>query len=147
MTMFALQLAILILVSLCIGYLSGRFARNLNIAKRLANDSLEYRNLRQEADRIQVSLDNCALQRQELNGKGNKIAKPQSENCGADDLKRIYGIGARLESTLNNLGIYHIYQIAELTPEKEKWIDSHLRFKGRIERDKWIEQAKKTDSR
>lgn len=60
----------------------------------------------------------------------------------ADDLKKISGVGPKLESTLNELGIFHFSQIAEFSPEHVAWVDQYLRFKGRIEREKWIEQAK-----
>jgi len=61
---------------------------------------------------------------------------------GADDLKRIGGIGPKLEQTLNELGIYHFDQIAALQGDEIDWVDSRLRFKGRIRRDDWIGQAK-----
>ncbi len=143
MTMFIFQLVLLTLLSLCLGYLPGRIARNLSIAKQLKNDNLEYRELRHDANRIQGSLDKCTTRYQELSCKVNVIIEPTTESYGVDDLKRIYGIGKKLEGVLNDLGIYRFSEIAELSPEKEQWIDSHLQFKGRIERDKWIEQAKK----
>jgi len=143
MIMFILQLVLLTLLSLCLGYLPGRIARNLSIANQLKSYDHEYRELRNEANRIQDSLDNCASRYQELSNKANVIVESTIESCGNDDLKRIYGIGKKLEGVLNDLGIYLFSQIAELSPEKEQWIDSHLRFKGRIERDKWIDQAKK----
>ena len=59
----------------------------------------------------------------------------------ADDLKMISGVGVKLEKTLNGLGIYHFNQVASWTRENVGWINEHLRFKGRIEREKWIEQA------
>ncbi|MEM8799512.1 MAG: hypothetical protein AAGF15_05480 [Pseudomonadota bacterium] len=59
-----------------------------------------------------------------------------------DDLKKIKGVGPKLEQTLNDLGIFHYSQIAGLTTENVAWIDAHLRFSGRIERDDWIGQAK-----
>jgi predicted flap endonuclease-1-like 5' DNA nuclease len=61
---------------------------------------------------------------------------------GADDLKRIGGIGPKLEQTLNELGIFHFDQIAALQGDEIDWVDSRLRFKGRIRRDDWIGQAK-----
>ncbi|MEP3687529.1 MAG: endonuclease, partial [Sulfitobacter dubius] len=61
---------------------------------------------------------------------------------GADDLKRIGGIGPKLEQTMNELGIYHFDQIAALQGDEIDWVDSRLRFKGRIQRDDWIGQAK-----
>ena len=60
-----------------------------------------------------------------------------------DDLQRISGIGPGIEKTLHALGIYHFRQIAELTPDNVAWIDQRLRFRGRIEREDWIGQAKR----
>lgn len=60
----------------------------------------------------------------------------------ADDLKRLKGVGPKLEGTLNELGFYHFDQIANWTPEHVAWVDGRLKFKGRIERDGWIAQAK-----
>ena len=61
---------------------------------------------------------------------------------GADDLKLLKGVGPKLEGTLNELGFYHFDQIAKWTDAEVAWVDSRLKFKGRIERDGWIEQAK-----
>lgn len=61
----------------------------------------------------------------------------------ADDLKLLKGVGPKLETTLNELGIYHYDQIAAWTAAEVAWVDSRLKFKGRIERDGWIEQAGK----
>ncbi|NVO54657.1 NADH-quinone oxidoreductase subunit NuoE [Rhodobacteraceae bacterium B1Z28] len=61
----------------------------------------------------------------------------------ADDLKLLKGVGPKLEQTLNELGFYHYDQIAVWTPEQVAWVDARLTFKGRIERDGWIEQAAK----
>ncbi len=61
---------------------------------------------------------------------------------GADDLKLISGVGPKLEQTLNELGIYRFAQVAEWGRSEIAWVDNRLRFKGRIERDDWISQAK-----
>jgi predicted flap endonuclease-1-like 5' DNA nuclease len=68
------------------------------------------------------------------------LASPQGE---PDDLKKISGIGPSIERTLHGLGIYHFRQIAQFTPDNVAWIDQRLRFRGRIERENWIDQAKK----
>lgn len=60
----------------------------------------------------------------------------------AEDLKRITGIGPGIERALNENGIFHHRQIAELTAPNIAWLDHHLRLKGRIERDDWVGQAK-----
>ncbi|NNK79252.1 MAG: NADH-quinone oxidoreductase subunit NuoE [Litoreibacter sp.] len=65
---------------------------------------------------------------------------PRSE--GADDLKTISGVGPALEKTLNEMGIWHFDQVAAWTKKDIEWVDARLKFKGRIERDDWIKQAK-----
>lgn len=59
----------------------------------------------------------------------------------ADDLKQINGVGPVLEAKLNNLGIYHFWQIARWHDAEVAWVDGFLNFKGRIGRDNWITQA------
>ncbi|WP_022694659.1 hypothetical protein [Ponticaulis koreensis] len=59
----------------------------------------------------------------------------------ADDLKRIGGIGPKIELILNELGIFHFSQITAWTPGEQAWIDSYLRFEGRVMSEKWAEQA------
>lgn len=61
----------------------------------------------------------------------------------ADDLKLLKGVGPKLEQTLNELGFFHFDQVAAWTGAEVAWVDSRLTFKGRIERDGWIDQAKK----
>ena len=59
-----------------------------------------------------------------------------------DDLKRIKGVGAVLEKTLNDLGVYQFAQIADWNSDNVSWVDSFLSFSGRIEREDWIAQAR-----
>ncbi|GKY87802.1 NADH:quinone oxidoreductase [Sinisalibacter aestuarii] len=72
-------------------------------------------------------------------GKPELFTKPQG---AADDLKLIKGVGPKLETTLNELGVWHYSQIAGWRKKEVEWVDGQLRFKGRIERDDWIKQAK-----
>ena len=61
----------------------------------------------------------------------------------ADDLKRISGIGPKLEELLHSLGFFHFGQLAVWTDENVQWVDDHLEgFNGRIARDDWVGQAK-----
>ncbi|MCH2095835.1 MAG: NADH-quinone oxidoreductase subunit E [Rhodobacteraceae bacterium] len=60
-----------------------------------------------------------------------------------DDLKLLKGVGPKLEQTLHDLGFFHFDQIAAWTDAEVAWVDTRLKFKGRIERDNWIDQAKK----
>ena len=59
-----------------------------------------------------------------------------------DDLKRIRGIGPQNEGRLHGLGIWHFTQIRAWSEENVKWVGSYLAFPGRIDREKWVEQAR-----
>lgn len=59
-----------------------------------------------------------------------------------DDLKRIRGIGVLIEKKLNSLGITAYEQVANWTRGDIDRISQLLDFKGRIERENWIEQAR-----
>jgi NADH-quinone oxidoreductase subunit E len=59
-----------------------------------------------------------------------------------DDLKLIAGIGPKIESVLNELGIFKFEQIAAWKKAERDWVDDYLNFSGRIERDQWVKQAK-----
>ena len=59
-----------------------------------------------------------------------------------DDLKLISGVGPVLEKKLNELGIYTYKQVASWKKAEREWVDGYLSFKGRIERDDWVKQAK-----
>lgn len=61
---------------------------------------------------------------------------------GPDDLKMIKGVGKLIESKLAKEGITSFSQIAGWKKADITEFDEKLSFKGRIERDEWISQAK-----
>ncbi len=63
-----------------------------------------------------------------------------------DDLKKISGVGPVLEKKLNALGITKYAQVAAFTKAEIDQVDDVLSFKGRIEREDWLSQAKKLDA-
>ena len=70
---------------------------------------------------------------------GGRASRWQSD---VDDLKRIRGIGVLIEKKLNSLGILSYEQVANWTGADIERISNILDFKGRIERENWIEQAR-----
>ncbi len=62
--------------------------------------------------------------------------------AGADDLKVLSGVGPALEKKLHEAGVTTFAQIAAWTEADVAAMDEKLSFKGRIEREGWIEQAK-----
>lgn len=71
-------------------------------------------------------------------GKPAAIKKPSKP----DDLKMIAGIGPKIEGILHKLGIWTWAQIASWKKAERDWVNEHLSFKGRIEREDWVKQAK-----
>ncbi len=59
-----------------------------------------------------------------------------------DDLKMISGVGPKFEILLHELGIYTFAQVAAWKKAERDWVDSYMKFGGRIERDDWVKQAK-----
>ncbi len=60
----------------------------------------------------------------------------------ADDLKRVEGIDDKVEMRLNDLGIYHFWQITKLTPDEIGTIDAGLKLKGRMTAEDWAGKAR-----
>lgn len=76
-------------------------------------------------------------------GKVPELLKAPRGGKG-DDLSLIWGVAEKLQEKLNAKGIWHFDQIAKWTPDEIIWFENEFQgFKGRVERDKWIEQCKK----
>lgn len=71
--------------------------------------------------------------------RGQEASRPSGV---ADDLKRIRGIGVLIEKKLISLGVTSYEQVANWTGADIERVSQILDFKGRIERENWIEQAR-----
>ncbi|MGI3164892.1 50S ribosomal protein L21 [Pseudooceanicola sp. 200-1SW] len=72
-----------------------------------------------------------------------KAAAPKAAAAeGADDLKKLSGVGPALEKKLLAAGITSFAQIAAWTEADIEKFDEELSFKGRIQREGWVDQAK-----
>ncbi|MGH1465439.1 MAG: 50S ribosomal protein L21 [Cognatishimia sp.] len=71
--------------------------------------------------------------------KAAKAAAPAAE--GADDLKKLSGVGPALEKKLLEAGVTSFAQIAAWGEADIAEFDEKLSFKGRIEREGWVAQA------
>ena len=68
------------------------------------------------------------------------MAAPDGE---PDKLTLIKGVGPKLGDMLNAVGVYHFTQIAGWDSDQIAEVDSQLgSFKGRITRDRWVDQAR-----
>ncbi|MDJ0738953.1 MAG: hypothetical protein QNJ91_04510 [Gammaproteobacteria bacterium] len=77
-------------------------------------------------------------------GAVDDVAAPPADDgsVAPDDLQQIRGIGPKIAGILDGLGIRRFEQIASWSPENVAWVNDQLRFKGRIEREEWIPQAR-----
>lgn len=89
------------------------------------------------------SVGAVAVAATEAKKPAKKKAAPKAEaTAGADDLKKLSGVGPALEKKLLAAGITTFAQVAAWTDADVADMDEQLSFKGRIEREGWIEQAK-----
>lgn len=78
---------------------------------------------------------------------GGMMEAPVHENLpGAsgppDNLQRLKGVGPKFADVLNARGIVRFEQLARLNPHEVERLDAHLGpFRGRLERDRIVEQA------
>lgn len=70
-----------------------------------------------------------------------KKAAKKADAAG-DDLKQLSGVGPALEKKLLEAGVTTFAQIAAWTEADIADMDEKLSFKGRIEREGWVDQAK-----
>ncbi len=75
-------------------------------------------------------------------GKSKEITA--GDNGPRDNLKMIKGVGPAIEKTLNEMGICHFSQIAEMSEYDIDRVAHRLKgFRSRIYREDWIGQARK----
>lgn len=60
----------------------------------------------------------------------------------ADDLKILNGVGPKIEAALNEIGVYHLRQVADFTQAELASVDKRLGLGGRSLRDGWQDQAR-----
>jgi len=128
----------------------------LAVSAREAERDQLARQLKDRDDRIEILQSELELIQSDSMSTSRAtptdIALTASEPIGAhyppmpdqvDNLKRIRGIGPVLERMLNRLGIYQYRQIAAWSAEDVLYFDEQLKdFRGRIERDDWIRNAR-----
>jgi NADH-quinone oxidoreductase subunit E len=74
-------------------------------------------------------------------GSGLAPVRLEGPKGAPDDLTLISGITDQSQRALNELGIYHFWQVAGWTPEHVAWLSSRVEGPGRISRENWMAQA------
>ena len=128
-----------------IGYILGRIRKceEREFAQRAplidySDDDEPYRPIHKE---VFVPMPDATIK---PSNRGDKPISLSSPRGGLEDnLKKISGIGLKVENALYELGIFHYDQIAAFTAGNIIWIDEYFSTEGRIVREDWIGQAKK----
>jgi predicted flap endonuclease-1-like 5' DNA nuclease len=131
-----------------------------NSRKQYEDDATRYREhagkSEQKSETLRVRLDEVEknfLEMEKQQSEALKNARESSATEAAndassseekrDDLQEIIGIGKVFEHTLHELGVFNFRQIANFGVSDIARINSELKeFKGRMEQDDWIGQAK-----
>lgn len=75
---------------------------------------------------------------------GERPAALAAPRGGAgDDLSAIAGIEGTTAKALRDIGVFHFDQIAGWGAPQKQWVEHHLAQSGRIDREGWIDQAKR----
>ena len=107
-------------------------AEQAEMAKRVKNDEAKEKSVAKKAE------PKAEKQAEEKKAAPKKAAKAET----GDDLKELSGVGPALEKKLHEAGVTTFAQIAAWTADDIAEMDEKLSFKGRIEREGWVEQAK-----
>lgn len=136
-----------LIIGAVIGYLIARYFLNSQCSEQLETRDREIARLKSElatATATPRALAQPSTDSKSCNPQPSMAAS--TKKTGADELTRINGIGPVLKKKLNNLGINTFQQIAEFTQADIDRVNGELSFKGRIERENWVEQARKLAS-
>lgn len=96
------------------------------------------RGRRGKSARIKERVD----QRGKMLASRDKFKGFKKPKGAADELTQIKGVGEELQKLLNKYGITQFEQVANLSDDEIGRLDEVLNFKGRIEREGWVEQAR-----
>ena len=128
--------------------------------KQYEDDAMRYRSQadqsEQNSETLRVRLDEVEKNFQDMESQQRNAlsdarkaaaeqltAKSSSATTDVDDLKEIVGVGKAFEKTLHDLGVFSFRQIANFGMTDIARVNAELQeFKGRMEQDDWIGQAK-----
>lgn len=127
-------------------YLRNREIENKNVAEAMELDKKEQIHLESsdEPNKMEEVVEIIHESKEDDNSlKLSQLISTIGMSTKKDDLKQIHGIGPFIEEKLNSLGINSFSQISKLQDKDIDVLNDLIQFfPGRIQRDKWVEQAK-----
>ncbi len=95
-----------------------------------------------QAETKTTLIDSTARPRAIAPAEEARPARLAAPPANPDDLKQINGVGPKYEQDLHALGVYTFAQIAAWSQETVDWVEAHLGFRDRIDREEWVVQCK-----
>ena len=117
------------------------------VKQKLEDDKEEYREALAQSlglvtektyNAMQMQME--ALQKQ-ISELSNKTVNAEALKSAADDFTVLNGIGQKFNEKLHEQGINNLNQLASMSDEMLKHLDTELQAKGKVFQDKWREQA------
>ena len=137
------EIASLIIVNLCIaafiGFIAGYIIAKAKASKIESIDTDDFSEIKDET-KSKMAINPIFKKNSHLDYKPLVLSSPKPS--GKDNLKKIKGINSKIETDLNNLGIYHFEQIAKWTNKNCDWIEEFLLQPGCAKNFQWVDQAK-----
>ena len=142
------EIWILILLAALLGLLAGWLIWGGNQDAKTSQDHDKNDAQKEETSSVDKTVEEVKKSEPEQKAVTGEKVKPDlltaARDGQGDDLKKIKGVGPGLEKACNAIGIYHYDQIASWNADEVAWVDDNLlKFKGRVSRDGWVDQAKK----
>ncbi len=128
---YIVEMAMLLLVAFVLGGLFGFWARHRFVP---------HQDVKPDVDPVPDPMTDTPAATPDDDGKPAMLN--EARDGLADDLKKISGIGPKIETTLHQLGVFHFDQIAAWDETAIGWVDNKLSFHGRIAREDWVGQAR-----
>ena len=96
---------------------------------------------RAEHEAVSLQLEALKAELEQLKKNSNKSGKVGGAEAEADDFTVINGIGKKFNDKLHEQGIHNLQQLASMSDQMLKSLDSDLQTRGRVIQDQWREQA------
>jgi predicted flap endonuclease-1-like 5' DNA nuclease len=135
-SLIVVNLLIATLIGFVIGYFVGKGSNSL---KSIDSDKSNDNSVKSES-KAKSGINPIFKKNSGIDTK--PLVLSSSRPTGKDNLKKIKGIDSKVETDLNNLGIYHFDQIAKWSNKNCDWIDEFLLLPGYSKKFQWVDQAK-----
>lgn len=133
-SLIVVNLVIAGIIGIIIGYIIGK--NSFPSIKPIGNETKP----EDKNEKVKHAINPIFKKNSALDSKPLILTSPKL--TGKDSLTKIKGITSKIESDLNNLGIYHFEQISQWSNKNCEWVEEFLLLPKIVRGNQWVEQAK-----